>query len=159
MKIGIIFLKVFLSFLILCACTGKDKKDISKADWLIGTWGNKTDRGIIYETWSKTNDTEFAGKSYVVKELDTIVFENIRLVQEQDGLIYIPQVDSQNDGLPVRFTGKAISETQLIFENSQHDFPQIISYTEISTDSLVAVITGAKNGQKRRSVFPMKKLK
>ena len=144
---------------LLFAWTIKQTNGIEKAGWLIGTWENKTAKGSLYETWSKTNDNEYSGKSYAVKEKDTIVFENIRIVQEQDGLFYIPIVKIQNDGLAVRFTIKIISETQLVFENPQHDFPQIISYTKIGMDSLVAEISGIKNGQERKQAFPMKRVK
>jgi hypothetical protein len=159
MKTGPKFFIAFVGLSILCAWTTKQTSDITKAEWLIGTWENKTQRGSIYETWSKTNDNEYSGMSYIIKEKDTVVFENIRLVQEQDGLFYIPSVRNQNDGLPVRFAAKTISEKQLAFENQQHDFPQIISYTKISSDSLVAEISGTKNGQERRQVFLMKRMK
>lgn len=159
MKTGTKFLILFVGLTTICAWTTKQTNDIKKAEWLIGTWENKTQRGSIYETWSKTNENEFSGMSYIVKEKDTIVFENIRLVQEQDGLFYIPIVKNQNDGLPVRFSTKTISETQLVFENPQHDFPQIISYTKITADSLVAEISGTKNGQERKQTFPMKRVK
>lgn len=149
----------FICFMLLFAWTVKQTNDIKKAEWLIGTWENKTPKGSIYETWSKTNDNEFSGKSYIVKDKDTIVFENIQLVQEQDGLFYIPTVKSQNDALPIRFVVKTISETQLVFENPQHDFPQIISYTKITSDSLVAEISGTKNGKERKQEFPMKRLR
>src|SRR5690606_29225029 len=96
------------------------------------------------ESWTKTSDTEFAGKSYILKEKDTVIFETIRLVQEKDGLFYIPTVRNQNDNLPVRFALKAISDTEMVFENPKHDFPQIISYTKITSDSLVAEISGIK---------------
>jgi len=159
MKTRTNFFIALVGFMVLCAWTIKQTNDIEKAEWLIGTWENKTSRGNIYETWSKTTDNEFSGKSYIVKEQDTIVFENIRLVQEQDGLFYIPTVKNQNDGLPVRFSTKTISETQLTFENPKHDFPQIISYIQISADSLVAEISGIKNGQERKQTFPMKRVK
>ncbi|MBI9035719.1 MAG: hypothetical protein JEZ03_14760 [Bacteroidales bacterium] len=149
----------FMGFTLLIAWTIKPTNDIKRAEWLIGTWENKTPKGSVYETWSITNDNEFSGKSYIVKDKDTIVFENIRLVQEQDGLFYIPTVKSQNDALPIRFAVKTISETQLVFENKQHDFPQIISYTKITSDSLVAEISGNKNGKERKQEFPMKRLK
>lgn len=47
---------------------------------------------LMFCAWKakQANDHEFLGKSYVVKEKDTLVFENIRLVQEQDELYYIP---------------------------------------------------------------------
>ncbi len=143
---------------VLCAWTTKLTNNITKAQWLIGTWENKTPKGSIYETWNKTNDKEFSGRSYIVKEKDTIVFENIRLVQEQGGLFYIPIVKNQNGGLPVRFATKIVSETKLVFENPQHDFPQIISYTKISVDSLLAEISGTKNGKERRQTFSMKRV-
>lgn len=46
----------------------------------------------------------------------------------------------------------------LVFENPMHDFPQIISYTKITCDSLVAQISGEKNGQERKQAFPMKRV-
>ncbi|HTN44834.1 MAG TPA: DUF6265 family protein [Flavipsychrobacter sp.] len=140
------------------AWTNRKTDDIKKAKWLIGTWENKTRKGSLYETWSKVNDNEFSGRSYSIKDKDTIFFETIQLVQEQDGLYYIPAVKNQNEGLPVRFAPKVISEAQLVFENLQHDFPQIITYTKITSDSLVAEISGTKNGQERRQVFPMKRI-
>lgn len=153
-----LFIAIF-SLIILCGWITKQTTDIKKAEWLIGTWENKTPKGSIYETWSKASDTELGGKSYIVKEKDTVIFENIRLVQEQDGLFYIPTVKNQNDGLPVRFATKTISETQLVFDNPQHDFPQVISYTKISADSLVAEISGMKRGQERQQAFSMKRVK
>lgn len=159
MKTNAILFIALVGSAFLCAWTTMPTNHITKAGWLIGTWENKTPRGSIYETWNKETNNEFSGMSYLIKEKDTIVFENIRLIQEQDGLFYIPTVKNQNGGLPVRFTAKTISETQLVFENRQHDFPQIISYTKIHSDSLVAEISGTKNGQERRQTFSMKRIK
>ena len=121
----------FVSLLILCAWKTMQTNNLNKAEWLIGTWENKTSRGSIYENWSKTGNIEFAGKSYMIKQNDTIVFENIRLLEEKDGLFYIPVVKGQNDGLPVKFAATNISKEKIVFENAQHDFPQIISYTQL----------------------------
>lgn len=159
MKTGITTFIAIACFIFLEAWTTKQTHDIKKAKWLIGTWENKTRKGSIYETWSTTNENELSGKSYNIKDKDTLIFETIRLAQEQDGLFYIPVVKNQNEDLPVRFTAKTISEKQLIFENPQHDFPQVIIYTKITSDSLVAEISGTKNGQERRQVFPMKRIK
>ena len=153
------FLIAAASLLFFSAWTAKHADSLSKAQWLIGTWENKTTRGSIYESWIKKSDTEFLGKSYMKKANDTLVFENIRLVKEADRLFYIPAVRDQNGGLPVRFGLKTSSETQMVFENKDHDFPQIISYTKINSDSLVAEISGIKNGQPRKQTFPMKRIK
>ena len=74
-------------------------------------------------------------------------------------MFYIPTVKNQNAGLPVSFATKNISQTQLVFENQQHDFPQIISYTKINTDSLLAEIKGTKNGKERKEIVSMKRIK
>ncbi|AZA90098.1 MULTISPECIES: DUF6265 family protein [Bacteroidota] len=159
MKTGTKLFIAVIGLLLICAWTIKQTDDIKKTQWLIGTWENKTLKGTIYETWKKISDNELSGMSYIVKDKDTIVFETIRLVQEQEVLFYIPTVKNQNDGLPVRFTAKLISENQMIFENLQHDFPQIISYTNTDTNTLVAEISGTKNEQERKQTFSMKRVK
>lgn len=150
---------IIVSLTFLSAWVVKQTNDIVKAEWLLGTWENKTKRGSIYESWSKKNSKEFLGTSYLLKEQEQVVFETIQLIQEHDGLFYIPTVKEQNAGLPVRFKAKTVSRKQLVFENLQHDFPQIITYTRISADSLLAEISGTRNGQERTQSFPMKRVK
>ncbi|WP_219226216.1 DUF6265 family protein [Pedobacter antarcticus] len=147
------------SLIILCGWITQTKQDIKKAEWLLGTWKNSSSKDSTFEQWTKTNSGEFTGKSYVLKEGDTVIKETIRLVQEKGTLFYIPVVKNQNNGLPVRFNLKSISDAELVFENMMHDFPQFISYTRISKDSLVAEISGTINGQERKRNFPMKRLK
>lgn len=147
------------AILMFCSWTGHLNNDIKKAGWLIGTWENKTQRGSLFETWIPVSENEFSGKSYMVKDKDTLVFETIRLLQEKEKLFYIPVVSNQNGGQPVRFALKSISESSLVFENPAHDFPQLISYTRITSDSLLAEISGTRNGQPRAQRFPMKKVK
>ena len=153
--------KIFLAFvqlLIFSGCAEKGTSDIEKAEWIIGTWENVTPKGSIYETWSIVYADEYEGKSYMLKEKDTVVFETVSMVQKEGGLFYIPAVKNQNEGLPVRFTLKSISETRFVFENPEHDFPQVISYVQIGNDSLVAEISGIADGEERKVGFPMKRM-
>lgn len=131
--------------------------DLDKTKWLIGTWEQKTARGTMYESWVKASATEFHGKSYAVKAKDTMVFENIKLAQQADGLFYIPTVKSQNGGKPVSFKAKSVSATEMVFENPAHDFPQQISYKQINKDSLVAEISGTINGKFKSQKFQMRR--
>lgn len=149
---------LFTSLMFLGAWT-QQSTDIKKADWIIGTWENKTPKGSLFETWRKINDHEYRGKSYRVQGKDTVVFETIQLVQEGPNLFYIPTVKDQNNNQPVHFIAKISSENQLIFENRQHDFPQMITYTKTGTNTLTAEISGSKNGQERKQSFPMKRIK
>jgi len=45
----------------------------------------------------------------------------------------------------------------LIFEKPKHDFPQKITYNKISNDSLIAGISGMKDGKESKEKYPMKK--
>ncbi|GAA4307313.1 hypothetical protein GCM10023149_00830 [Mucilaginibacter gynuensis] len=137
----------------------KKQNQLSPAEWLIGKWQNKTTRGTVSETWLKVNDSTFTGKSYFLRGADTLSTETIRLEQRNAKLYYVPTVNNQNGGLPVKFAATAITPTQMIFENPEHDFPQKITYTQITRDSLVAEISGTSKGQPRSVKFPMARVK
>lgn len=131
---------------------------INKAAWLIGTWERETSKGTIYESWKRESSNELSGKSYMLKGKDTLIFETIRLTAEQHQLYYIPTVKNQNNGQPVRFALTKISDKQLVFENSEHDFPQIITYRKLDADSLIAEISGMVDERLRKEIFPMRKV-
>lgn len=153
---------VILGLITIITVAGTKTEPLSHTlqnEWLLGTWENKTSRGSMFETWKKISDTNYEAKSYVIREKDTMVFESITLKVSGNEIHYIPTVKNQNEGLPVIFKATAYTETKMIFENPEHDFPQVISYNRISSDSLVAKISGIKNGQERSQSFSMKKIK
>lgn len=158
MKNKIYILLPMLVLIMFTSATYQIKNNLTKVEWLIGTWENKTPRGSIFETWTKINGNKLSGKSYMIKEKDTIVFENISLLFENENLHYIPIVENQNNNMPVKFTANSITTEKMIFENQQHDFPQIISYHKINKDSLVAEISGQKNGKSKSQTFHMKRI-
>lgn len=160
MKRTLIYLTLGLTAMIGSYAFKSDKKTkgtIEQTKWIIGTWEQKTARGSMFETWTKVNNKEFHGKSYRLKEKDTLIFETLKLVQQTDGLYYIPTVKSQNEGQPVSFKAKTVSATEMIFENPAHDFPQQISYKQINKDSLVAEISGTINGKFKSQKFQMRR--
>lgn len=158
MKKTYIILYPLLALLWLSNTKPAHQHSIRQAEWLVGTWENKTSRGSLYENWSKLHENELAGKSYMIRDKDTMVFETIRLLQEKNTLFYIPTVKNQNDDQPVRFALKNMTDSLLVFENPEHDFPQVITYRKVRADSLVAEISGIRNGQERKQQFPMKKI-
>lgn len=153
MKTSFQFVAVMLMAIFLFAWDINNLGQIDSVTWLIGTWENNTAKGSVYESWTRVNNIELAGKSFKVHEEDTVVFETIKLIEENNVLYYLPVVKNQNDGRPVRFTSKKVTKNELVFENLAHDFPQRIVYT------LVAVISGTINGSNRSMVFPMKRVK
>ena len=105
------------------------------------------------------SESEFRGKSYMLNKADTVVFEQIQLLAENNTLFYIPTLTNQNKGLPVRFALKSSTDSSLLFENSSHDFPQLISYQKIGVDSLFAEVSGTSKGKARSEKFRMKRVK
>lgn len=154
-----IFLSTCIAFSLACSMGTRGNLQTNEAEWLVGTWENKTARGSIYESWTKVSNTELVGKSYILKERDTVVFENVQLIRKNNLLTYIPTVNGQNNNQPVSFPLISKSENKLVFENKSHDFPQLISYTRISRDSLIAEISGISKGVAKRQSFPMRRIK
>jgi len=132
---------------------------IAHAQWLIGSWKNQSAKTLDIETWKKLNDSTLLGRSYSLAGSDTASSEHIRLEQHTGKLYYIPTVKNQNNGKAITFTLTSSNKKQLVFENPEHDFPQKISYTLITKDSLLAEISGLRKGKLKAIQFPMKRVK
>ena len=129
---------------------------LNKAAWLIGTWNNQLATDTVTETWQRQSDSSFVGASSF-KGKGASSEERIVLTQTGGHLLYVPTVSNQNAGQPVTFNATSVSEKELVFENPAHDFPQKISYRQITDDSLVAEVSGMINGKMESQSFPMKK--
>jgi hypothetical protein len=133
--------------------------ELEKANWLLGEWQSNSPEGNATEVWEKENDSTFVGKSYFVIGKDTVSSESISLQQNGKDLFYIPTVKGQNNGQPVKFALTSSPNKQLVFENTKHDFPQKISYTQITNDSLLAEISGKMDGKQNSQKFSMTRVK
>jgi hypothetical protein len=76
---------------------------------------------------------------------------------------YIPVIKDQNEGKPVMFkliTQKdyPVNGKMASFSNPDHDFPQFVTY-ELKGDSMLAEISGKKDGKDMAEKFPMIKAK
>jgi hypothetical protein len=120
---------------------------------MLGDWEGRTPASLLVESWSRSTDSSFAGVSYVISNNDTVSFERVVIEQRGQELLYIPTVRGQNNGLAVEFKASLQTDEMVLFENPQHDFPQKISYRLVKVDSMVAEISGTKNGKSRTSLF------
>ena len=55
------------------------------------------------------------------------------------------------------FLSVTLGDSMVVFENSQHDFPQRIGYQRTAPDTLFAWIEGTEKGQTRRIEFPYRR--
>lgn len=151
-----------LLLLAIVSCKDSDaneKEKIKAANWLLGNWESKSVEGNLTENWKKVNDSTFQAESYFIKEKDTLHFESITLQQKGEELTYSAAVKGQNNDKPVAFKLTTATEKQMIFENPKHDYPQKISYTQITPDSLVAKISGIQQGKPSSEQFSIKRIK
>lgn len=167
MKKSTLFLVAMTFTLLFSSCLKKDnKKDevdtkkypkLEEVKWLIGSWRNSTKEGVLRENWNQLNDSTLSGKTIFVAEKDTLFTETIEIIQVNDNLLYNTKISNQNDGKTVSFKASTLTENKIVFENPKHDFPQKIVYTKISSDSLVAKISGNKDGKDTFEEYPMMK--
>lgn len=118
-----------LLLLPLCFCTPKSKT-LTDLDWIIGTRSMQQGDQTIYESWTKTNNELFSGKSFFITNNDTTILETIEIKVIDNEIYYCPSVVNQNDGKPVQFKLTSTQPDKLVFENSEHDFPKKICYNK-----------------------------
>lgn len=120
---------------------------------LQGTWSMQTRRGVINESWEKTNDSVYSGKSYRVVNTDTMLLETVQLVKKGNDIFYIPVVTGQNQGQAVSFRLITADRNTFTFDNPEHDFPQRVIYQLTGNNTLQARIEGMDKGSYRKSDF------
>lgn len=136
-----------------------EKEKIKTAHWLLGSWETKSADGTLSENWKKVNDSTYEGQSYFVKGKDTLHFETVTLQQKGEELSYLTTIQGQSNDKPISFVLTETTEKQLVFENPKHDYPQKISYSHISKDSLVTEISGTQLGKPSTEKYLMTKRK
>jgi len=139
------------------APAAKTYPHLEKAAWLIGSWGNTTPEGILTEKWKKENDSVYHGESYFVIGKDTVFSESIQLEESKGKLVYNVTVPGQNNGQATPFELTSSTDTQMVFENTNHDYPNKITYNKINNDSLAAEISGMQKGKPATETFAMKR--
>jgi hypothetical protein len=156
MRIEVVLIFIYL---VTSNCTYQQSStNYSDLNWLEGEWMSKSKNGILIEKWEKENNQLLMGKSYFIKNLDTVYHELIKIEKlrenNKENIFYQAMVSNQNMGQPIRF--KLISKLNadtLRFENKLHDFPQYIVYPKPKNDTLKTFIEGFQQGKYKRVNF------
>ena len=122
---------------------------IQRAAWLQGCWELTTPGRSVEESWTAAKGGSMIGVSRTIRDGKTTAYEMIVMREEGDRLAYEAYPSDQE---PSTFLSTRVSESELVFRNPEHDFPQEVGYRRAG-DSLVAWIRGMQDGKDRRIEF------
>ena len=128
---------------------------VTKLSWIGGCWQRTARNGqIIDEQWMAPKAETMMGMSRTVRGDSLIEYEQLRIFERAGKAVYHAAPVRQ---APTEFTAASVSDTLVVFENPQHDFPQRVIYRKRGADSLIARIEGTANGAARGIDFPYAK--
>lgn len=130
--------------------------ELSKLAWLAGCWNSESAESGSVEHWLPLAGGSMLGVSRTVKRGATVAFEFMELRTLPDGkLAFVAHPSGQRSAT---FPLLRISETEAVFENVQHDFPQRVIYARVGEAQLSARIEGMRNGRLKVMEFPMRRV-
>lgn len=124
---------------------------IESVGWLRGCWELRTSKRTVEECWMRPSGGSMLGTSRTVSGGSLSGYEWIILLESGSSLTY----EARPSGQPgATFVSVTLSDSLIVFENPEHDFPQRIGYRRVGADSLAAWIEGSIDGETRRVDFP-----
>lgn len=132
---------VLLAFLVLVANTifAQDRF----RNFLEGRWKNKD--SDTFEQWDRTADGGLKGIGYTKEASGTVVMEYLEIYTRNNETVYSAFVPGQNGGAPVDFV-LVRSDSVVVFENLNHDFPQRIAYHMSGKQHMRIEVSGSGGG-------------
>ena len=128
------------------------KAAITNMAWLAGAWvGTRSSGSSIEERWSPPLGGAMLAVSRTVNTRGKMgQFEYLRIVERDDGLVYIAQPGGAK---ATEFVLTELGKTRAVFENPRHDSPQRIVYELSAEGRLSATIGQLKGGTPNRFEF------
>jgi hypothetical protein len=126
---------------------------IDRVAWMSGCWSLTSGTRSVEEQWMAPRGGAMLGISRTLKHGALAEYEFVVLRERGDGLVFVAHPSGQLGG---EFPLKSIDESSVVFENTQHDFPQRIGYRRRG-ESLDAWIEGVVRGTTRRVEFPYRR--
>ena len=123
--------------------------------WMAGCWSGQSGALTFEEQWTRPAAGSMMGIASTLKG-DRIVFsEFVRIESRTGDLIFTPRLGTKYS--PVEFRLKSQSDTEVVFENAAHDFPQRVVYRK-TAGGMLGRIEGTEKGKERAEDFPMKRV-
>ena len=129
---------------------------LDQLSWLGGCWNLESMEAGSGEQWMSPAGASMLGVSRMVHQGKTVAFEFMRIAQDADGSIAFYAQPSGKP--PTKFSVLRMDDSEVVFENPGHDFPQRVIYRRVSPAQLHASIEGMQGGSLKRMDFPMSRV-
>ncbi len=123
-------------------------KNIKALSWLAGKWKTKNANPSFEEHWMSPQGGAMIGMGRSMDGAKLDFHEYLRIEQRQNGLIYVAQPMGRKE---TEFRLARENKNTLVFENPEHDFPQVIEYKKREDGSLSVRVSGL--GKKKDKAF------
>lgn len=115
------------AILVLAATPAPAPTDATLADlaWLAGHWQAEHGGAITEELWTRPAGGLMLGLNRQYRAGEGAAFEYLRIEEGAEGIRYLA---SPGGGPPTAFPLARTAERHVVFENPDHDWPQVIEY-------------------------------
>ncbi len=130
---------------------------IEALQWLGGCWKRTTPRRVVEEQWMAPGAGLMLGMGRTTNAAgDTLSeYEQTRIEQRGDRLAFTASPSGQATD---SFTSIELTDSLVVFENKEHDFPQRIGYRLLPDGNLSAWVEGVRAGKLHRNDFPYRRV-
>ncbi len=128
---------------------------VDQLDWLAGCWEHEEPGFRRDEQWMEPSGGTMIGMSRSVAGGRTVEHEYLR-IEDRDGILaYIASPSGQAEAT---FLQAELTDSTVVFEAPEHDFPQRIIYRLLALDRLLGRIEGVVDGVARSADFPFRRI-
>lgn len=148
-------LRVALTVFVLLPAGLAADTGIEKLRWMHGCWAGVNGEPGSGEHWMPPAGGSMLGMSRTVRNGRTVAYEFLRIAEFEDGrIVYIASPSNQET---TTFLLISATDSEVVFGNPGHDFPQRVIYRKLADGGLLGRIEGTVRGENRHVDFPMRK--
>ncbi|MBL0125446.1 MAG: hypothetical protein IPP88_23210 [Betaproteobacteria bacterium] len=123
--------------------------------WLAGCWFGRSGKNEFREHWMRPAGGLMLGMGRTISGGKAVSYEAMRIELDSAGApVFVAKPSGQPEA---SFKRLKFDATSIVFENAEHDFPQVIKYQLQPDGALHAQIEGKLKGRDARIEFPMRR--
>ena len=131
------------------------RPSISQLDWLAGCLEMRSGDRLVEEQRMGVRAGSMLGMARTTTAKGLGEYE-LTLIQERGGKIVFEAWPSGQP--PATFTAASVGPDSVIFTSPKHDYPQVVGYRRVGSDSVIGWIDGNMGGKPRRIEFPYRRV-